>query len=135
MSGSDDKPGQTPPDNLVLDDQGIPILDEIVLPDAEEDEEEEFDFKTSSQPLPQASTLGSFNLNLPNHNALIMAIRNQLRARLVREITPILEQVTEKVAAEVTADFAQRFNDELNQSLKRDIEAFIDETLEKEFNA
>lgn len=117
---------------LLLDDDGIPILNDVVY----QNEEDEFaDLYSEEDILEQTlPSLNRLNLNLPNHNALVHAIREQIRSRLLQEITPVVQKASKEIAEEMAAEYEELFNQRLNRILQERIETLIDESLSKELH-
>ncbi|MCG8428073.1 MAG: hypothetical protein MI754_12015 [Chromatiales bacterium] len=133
--------GEQPPidsiPQLMLDEDGIPILNDVVVPEHLDSDDEilaipDQDLEPEPVLSPSGTTQSSFNLNLPKHEALLAAMRDRLHNRLMKDLTPVIPKIAEQVAAEIAADFEQQFQARFNQALKQEIETLIDETIDQE---
>ncbi len=111
-----------------VDDAGIPILDDVISPD-------ESILQTLDREVSGHGTLSSgipFELNLPNHNELLAAMRGQLKNRLHQDMDSAIEQITASVVAHTTQDLESIVRKELQRSLEERIDEIIDQTLDEQ---
>lgn len=116
-----DEPQEAP---LTVDSHGIPILDEVV----------DFDpIALDDSAFTDEATLASSNLalNLPVHDALLKAIREQLKSQLHDELELMIDQVTSEAITRITMDLEKAMREKLHSSLKIRIGELIEQSLDQ----
>ncbi|MCP3662216.1 MAG: hypothetical protein GY696_06935 [Gammaproteobacteria bacterium] len=114
--------------DFTVDDAGIPILDDVISPD-------ESILETRDKEVSSHNTLSPgtpFELNLPNHNELLAAMRWQLKKQLQQDMDSAVEQITTSVVAHTTQDLESIVRKELQRSLEERIEEIIDQALDEQ---
>jgi len=125
---SDDYQGNSNPnqkgstDNIAVDDMGIPILEEIVIPTADHKTETKAPVNPSSEALKRA-------LTGPNNKILANALSNQLRSKVKNDLDDIVSDVASKVVSSITPDLEQKIRNQLTEILDQNLEEMIDETI------
>ncbi|MES9858836.1 MAG: hypothetical protein ABW166_19870 [Sedimenticola sp.] len=123
-------PDETPDEEqneqpLAVDDQGIPILDEVVEFDPIcQDSVEIEDF---SDALPPAR----LTLELPEYTPLLEAMRDKLRLQLSYELTPLIENVVTSAITQATLNLETAMREELYGTLHQRLDELIDQSLEE----
>lgn len=105
-----------------MDSHGIPILDEVVDLDP---------IALDDSVFTDEATLASSNLalNLPVHDALLKAIREQLKSQLHDELELMIDQVTSEAITQITMDLEMAMREKLHSSLKIRIGELIEQSL------
>ncbi len=100
--------------NIMLDDMGIPILEDIILDDTEA--------------LFEDTTPGP-NLSLPDNDDLVEALRNQLRSHIQQNLDDITAKVANKVADKVRESLERKINSQLNKILTHNLDKIINSAI------
>ncbi|MES9870070.1 MAG: hypothetical protein ABW090_16655 [Sedimenticola sp.] len=122
MTDDEMESGTGPGEQFSLDDQGIPILNEVV-----ENLQPGRDQAPSDEPLPAPQTL-----YLPNHDELIQLLRKQLREELEPELDGLIEQAAEEAISKTMVEFSAIAQAELTRLLKRRTGELLEEILKKQ---
>jgi signal recognition particle GTPase len=109
-------------DNIAVDEMGIPILQEIVTPTAEQKTETKAPAKTSSDGLKRA-------LTVPNNEILAKALRNQLRSKVKKDLDDITKDVAAKAVSSITQELEQAIRNQLTEILNQNLEEMIEKTI------
>jgi hypothetical protein len=109
---------------LSVDDSGIPILDEVVEPASELDEE-------SGLIAPSPFAPAGFGLNLPNQKELLSALREQLKLQARKDLEEIARQAAATVALRFTEELERVIQDELEQALEERLNQLADRLLSR----
>ena len=96
--------------NIILDDMGIPILEDIIL----ENPDDVF-----------ADTTPGPNLPLPNNEDLIEALRDQLKSHIEQNLEEITAKIASKVANNVRESLERKINSQLNKILTHNLDKII----------
>ena len=107
-----------------MDSHGIPILDEVVDFDPIGLDDSAF----TGEATPASSNLA---LNLPVHDALLKAIREQLKSQLHDELELMIDQVTSEAITQITMDLEKAMQEKLHSSLKIRIGELIEQSLDQ----
>jgi len=114
---SDDKQGRdSTVTDITYDSMGIPILDEVV------------DSASSELPPPISQASGS-GLNLPRHELLLSALRQQLKAELQADLTRMIDQVAVTIASEVSLKLKQQIRAQLSETMDHRLSTILDNAL------
>ncbi|MES9900733.1 MAG: hypothetical protein ABW148_17180 [Sedimenticola sp.] len=112
---------------LAVDDQGIPILDEVV----------EFDSicqdSVDSEELDDALPPAFLNLGLPEYTPLVDAMREKLRLQLSYELTPLIENVVTSAITQATLNLETAMREELYGVLHLRLDEMIEQSLNEHF--
>lgn len=99
---------------LNIDDQGFPILEEVV--------------ESGSGRLETSLQAG---LGLPQHEPLLRAMRQQLKGEISDQLTPLIEQVVTSAIDQVTDHLEAAMREELNGRLHRRIDEMVEEAIDQ----
>lgn len=118
-NGLDQQPSQ-----LTIDDDGIPILNEVVEFDPFEINESDFEGESDPSQAP-------IRLNLPDQELMMAAVRTQLKSQLQAELAGLIEQATEEAVAQATASLKMRLRTTLSQTLETRLSQLIEEAVDQ----
>ncbi len=118
-------PGKDPRDeeeSLAVDEQGIPILEEVFDPDLDLSED---------SALVSGLVTESHGLKLPDKGILLDALKEQLLVRMEQELEEITHHIAIAVTAQLSRGMEQTIREELERSLGHHLEALLDRTLKQ----
>ena len=109
---------------LSIDDDGIPILNEVVEFDPFEIDQSAFEEESAT---PQTG----LGLNLPSHELMMTAVRTQLKLQLQAELSGLIEQATEEAVAQATVSLKMQLRTTLSQTLETRLSQLIEEAVDQ----
>ncbi len=109
-------------ESLAVDEQGIPILEEVFDPDLDLSED---------SALVSGLVTESHGLKLPDKGILLDALKEQLLNRMEQELEEITHQIAIAVTAQLSHGMEQTIREELHRSLGHHLEALLDRTLKQ----
>ncbi|MES9904458.1 MAG: hypothetical protein ABW168_17505 [Sedimenticola sp.] len=110
---------------LAVDDQGIPILDEVVELDPICGESITID------DLDEALPPAHLGLGLPQYAPLLEAMREKLRLQLSYELTPLIENIVTSAITHTTLNLETAMREELYGALHQRLDEMIDQALKE----
>lgn len=119
MSRDDDWRDKPDTPEINVDSMGIPILNEVV----------EEDFADTMDPHSQHNDLG---LNLPRHDLLLVALRQQLKSELQIELAAMIDQIAVTIAGEISHKLEDELRDQLTKSMEGRLSELLDKSLRRD---
>ncbi len=108
----------TPDTEITVDSMGIPILNEVI-------ESESSELVKPTQPH------RAVGLNLPRHNQLLPALRQQLKTALKAELATMIDQISSTIASEINLKLEQQIRDQLSSTMEKRLADLLDDALKK----
>lgn len=103
----------------------IPLLEDIVTPDELESDSDTIDLI--------AEAPESAESQVPEYDEVLLAMRDDIAARLLEELKPIVAQSVQRAITETIDRIEQILHDELDSTLEHRIRGLIDTRMETEF--